>query len=404
MSRRPGTPRLLRQLNDRAALELLLASGPLTRTQLGQETGLSKVTASQLLARLEERRLVHVVGSQAGGRGPNAALYAVVPSSAYALALDIRAAEVTGALADITGQVVGEFTLDPEDTADPVHQITRAVLRLLQTCEVPLERLSACTIGTPGVVDPRTGAVRFSFDLHTWLEDAFHALRTELGPIVRIENDVNLAALAEHAEGAGEDASDFVLIWLGGGGGVGMAIMLDDRIHWGATGGAGEIGYLPVPGAPLPGDVGLPGGYQSLRRTPERPTIAHGFQALVGAQEIRALGETHGFTGKTVGDVLTAAAEAGPAGDGFLDELAERIARGVAAVCVVLDPGLVVLGGEVAESGGDGLAQRVAAAADRIGPNAPQVSVGRVQSPVLRGALLSALQHAREDVFDSTVE
>ncbi len=66
MSQRPGTPRLLRQLNDRAALELLLSAGPLTRTQLGTRTGLSKVTASQLLARLEERDLVRVVGSRGG--------------------------------------------------------------------------------------------------------------------------------------------------------------------------------------------------------------------------------------------------------------------------------------------------------------------------------------------------
>ena len=79
---RPGTPRLLRELNDRAALELLLAGGPMTRAQIGERTGLSKVTASQLLARLEERGLVETVGEQAGGRGPNAALYAVVPSSA----------------------------------------------------------------------------------------------------------------------------------------------------------------------------------------------------------------------------------------------------------------------------------------------------------------------------------
>ncbi|MBV2363109.1 ROK family protein [Streptomonospora nanhaiensis] len=403
MSRRPGTPRLLRQLNDRAALELLLASGPLTRTQLGQETGLSKVTASQLLARLEERQLVHVVGSQAGGRGPNAALYAVVPSSAYALALDVRADEVTGAVADITGQVIGDFTVDPAETGDPGERVHAAVMDLLRRCEVPLDRLSGATIGTPGVVDPRTGGVRFSFDLHTWLEGAFQALRADLGPFVRIENDVNLAALAEHAEGAAEDVSDFVLIWLGKGGGVGMAIMLDDRIHTGVTGGAGEIGYLPVPGAPLPGDVGLPGDYHSLRRTRDQPTIAHGFQALVGAQEIRALGEGHGFTGKDVGELLAAACAAGAEGDAFLDELAERIARGVAAVCVVLDPGLVVLGGEVAQGGGDNLAGRVARATARIGPNAPQVGVGRVESPVLRGALLRALQHAREDVFDSTV-
>jgi len=46
MPPRPGIPRLLRELNDRAALELLLAEGPLTRAQLGEHTGLSKVTAS----------------------------------------------------------------------------------------------------------------------------------------------------------------------------------------------------------------------------------------------------------------------------------------------------------------------------------------------------------------------
>ena len=57
-SRMPGTPSLLRAINDRAALELLLERGPLTRAQLGELTGLSKVTASQLVERLEERQLV----------------------------------------------------------------------------------------------------------------------------------------------------------------------------------------------------------------------------------------------------------------------------------------------------------------------------------------------------------
>ena len=55
---KPGTPSLLRELNDRAALELLLAEGPLTRAQLSERTGVSKVTGSQVLARLETRRSV----------------------------------------------------------------------------------------------------------------------------------------------------------------------------------------------------------------------------------------------------------------------------------------------------------------------------------------------------------
>src|SRR5215831_14698984 len=84
-----GTPRLLRALNDRAALELLLERGPLTRAQLGEYTGLSKVTASQLVERLEERGLVTRVGEQAGGRGPNAQLYSVVPASGFVVGVEI---------------------------------------------------------------------------------------------------------------------------------------------------------------------------------------------------------------------------------------------------------------------------------------------------------------------------
>ncbi|MFV2194633.1 ROK family transcriptional regulator [Nocardiopsis sp. LOL_012] len=400
MSQRPGTPRLLRQLNDRAALELLLSSGPLTRTQIGTRTGLSKVTASQLLARLEERDLVRVVGTRAGGRGPNAALYALVPESAYVAALDVSARRVTATIADITGTVVSEVTVDPTESDDPVALVHTSVMRLADTAGVPLDRVRACVIGTPGVVDPRTGDIRFSFDLMSWHEGVLEALRADLERSVVIENDVNLAALAEHAEGAAADTSEFVLIWLSAAGGVGMSTMIDGRIHRGRSGGAGEIGYLPVPGAPMPSEVGASGAYE-----PRGGDLPHGFQALVKAKQVVDLAAGYGIGGSDVTEVVTEAAGAAtPEGDAFLDAFAERLARGVAAVTVILDPGLVVLGGDVARAGGAKLAERVQKATARIAPNAAEVALGTVEgSPVARGALLSALERAREEVFSSTV-
>ncbi len=404
MSRRPGTPRLLRQLNDRAALELLLTAGPLTRTQLGRQTGLSKVTASQLLARLEERDLVEVVGSKVGGRGPNAALYAVVPESAYVAALDVSAHHVTATIADITGQIISDVSVDPNASDDPVALVRTAVMRLVESAEVPLEKLRACVIGTPGVVDPRTGDIRFSFDLISWHEGVLEALRTDLERSVVLENDVNLAALAEHSEGVAAGASEFVLMWLSAAGGVGMSTMIDGRIHRGRSGGAGEIGYLPVPGAPMPGDLGLSGGYESLAEDKGR-ALPHGFQALVKADQVVALAAEHGIVGNDVTEVVHAASEANtPKADAFLDAFAERLARGVAAISVLLDPGLVVLGGDVAQAGGPKLAELVQEATARIAPNATEVGLGKVEgSPVVRGALLQALEHARDDVFSSTV-
>src|SRR6202035_1239290 len=129
---KPGTPSLLRELNDRAALELLLAEGPLTRAQLSERTGVSKVTVSQMLARLEDRGLVMVAGEQAGGRGPNAALYSVVPSTAYVAGLYVEFDQVSAAIADVTGQRVANINVDPNGTDDPVGMVRDA---MGQACE-----------------------------------------------------------------------------------------------------------------------------------------------------------------------------------------------------------------------------------------------------------------------------
>src|SRR3954469_22910434 len=136
----PGTPRLPRELNDRAALELLLSHGPLTRAQLGTRTGLSKVTASQLLARLEERGLVEVVGEQAGGRGPNAALYGVVPSSAYVAGLEVGPQGVTAGIADIAGTICDQITVDLNGADDPVAVLHAAVTKACRSAKVAASR------------------------------------------------------------------------------------------------------------------------------------------------------------------------------------------------------------------------------------------------------------------------
>ena len=108
---RPGTPRLLRGMNDRAALDLLLEHGPLSRTRLGELTGLSKPTASQLLARLERAGLVVATGVSEGGPGRNAQLYEINPASAYVAALDVTPARIVAAVADVSGRVVGRSEL-----------------------------------------------------------------------------------------------------------------------------------------------------------------------------------------------------------------------------------------------------------------------------------------------------
>jgi predicted NBD/HSP70 family sugar kinase len=393
MQRRPGTPSLLRELNDRSALELLLAGGPMTRSQLGEHTGLSKVTASQLLARLEERGIVAVAGELAGGRGPNAALYAVVPSTAYVAGLHVEQDEVSAGVADITGNVVARISVDTNDAADPVALVRGAVLAACASAGVPVESLRAFVIGTPGVLDPRTGDPWLAVNLPAWHEGVLDALRSDLGRSVTLENDVNLAAMAERAVGAAVGVSDFVLVWIGVG--LGLATVLSGRVHRGVGGAAGEIGYLPVPGVPLPEDLSHP--------------ATGAFQRLVGGQAVLPLARSYGFNeptaAKAVATAVSAVASADQRGADFLCELAVRVATGVAAVSVVLDPGLVVLGGDVGLAGGTELADRVAADVGRFCPARPTVVPTAVDGwPVLRGAILAAVDQARAELLESVAD
>ena len=181
MKRRPGTPSLLRELNDRAALELLLTGGPMTRAQLGEHTGLSKVTAAQLLARLQDRGLVQVAGEQAGGRGPNAALYAVVPGMAYVAGLHVEQDAVSAGVADVTGEVVTEVSVDPNGTGNPVELVRGAVATACDAAGISPDALRSFVIGTPGVLDPRTGDPRLAVNLPAWHQGVLAALRSDLG-------------------------------------------------------------------------------------------------------------------------------------------------------------------------------------------------------------------------------
>ncbi|MEH1016572.1 ROK family transcriptional regulator [Micromonospora sp. CPCC 206060] len=387
-TRLPGTPRLLRALNDRAALELLLERGPLTRAQLGAATGLSKVTASQLVERLEERGLVTRVGEQAGGRGPNAQLYAVRPGSAHVIGVDVGADRVVAACADITGAVIGRVEQSTRDTDDPVGVVHNAVVEVAGSAQAQLASVRRIVLGTPGLVDPASGDMTFAFNLPRWHRGLLAALREDLHTPVVFENDVNLAAVAEAQSGAAQDVDDFVLVWVGAG--LGLAIMLGGRLHHGSSGAAGEIGYLPVPGVPIPRDV-------SRRAKPA-------FQQLAGADAVREVAAEKGFEAATAADAVRAAISAGTAGGSMLDELARRLALGVASTCVVLDPPLVVLAGEVGQAGGAALADRVqheVAAITLVKPKV--VPTGVPDEPILRGALRTALDAVRDEVFGSTV-
>ncbi|WP_031065507.1 ROK family transcriptional regulator [Streptomyces sp. NRRL WC-3742] len=384
-----GTPSLLRAINDRAALELLLANGPLSRTQIGSLTGLSKPTASQLLARLEAAGLVVPVGTTAGGPGPNAQLYQVNPAAGYVAGLDVTPSGIRVAVADITGTTLAEHTEPTKGVpaAETVAVAAAATAKVVRAVGLPEGSLRTVAIGIGGAPDPVTGKLRYASHLPGWHSPRLVEELTEaIGAPVSIENDVNLAAVAEQAGGAAAGHEDFVLLWAGAG--VGAAIVIAGRLYRGFTGVAGEVGYMPVPGAPIEWDA--------------RRRSHGGFQDMVGAQAVRALAREYGLGAPTAEESIARALETPDAGDAFLTELARRLAVGLAAIVTVLDPRLVVLSGAVPSAGGERLRALVEDELARISIARPPVRSSALSgSPVLLGALQRALADAREAVFST---
>ncbi|MFD0417547.1 ROK family transcriptional regulator [Streptomyces sp. NPDC127108] len=382
----PGTPRVLRAMNDRAALDLLAAHGPLTRTRIGELTGLSKPTTSQLLNRLESAGLVRTTGRQSGRPGPNAVLYEIDPAVGHVAALSADPTGITALVADITGREVGRQRIEAypekpvaEDVRHRTAQlVVEAVDGALAKAGLGHHDLRATVIGTPGAIDPHDGRLRYAPHLPGWHSRTLRAELAEvLGTPVTIENDVNLAAIAEQYEGAAQDNDNFVLAWLDEG--VGAAIVLGGVLLRGATGGAGEIGYMPVPGAPL-----LRGGPGA---TPD--AYRGGFESLVSGSVVRERAGGRPLTEALADPVVR-------------DELAGHIATGLAAVVAVVDPELVVLSGQVAQLGGEELRLRVKEEMTGLALPRPLLRISELDGdPILTGALRTALTQARDTLFDT---
>ncbi|MEU6406506.1 ROK family transcriptional regulator [Streptomyces sp. NPDC046985] len=400
----PASPSTARAINDRSALRLLQQEGPLTAGQLKQLTGLSRPTVADLVERLTVSGLITVVGeSGEQRRGPNARLYGIVADRAHLAALDVRTDGVSVTVSDLLGRELAAASAPirgETGTGPAVEQAVALVERVARTAGAAHgghgragNRLHTVGVGAPGLVDPVTGELRDSTGLPAWHRRLAAALQERL-PRARVivENETNLAALAEQRDGAARDRDTFVLLWLGHG--TGAAVVLEGTLRRGASGGTGEIGFLPVPGtACLPSATDCAGGFHSLAASAAVAELAraHGL----------ARGGGPGLGPAAAEPVRQAAAAPDSAGAAaFLDALADRVALGAASAVAVLDPGCVVLGGEIGQAGGDALAARVARRVARMSPLPTEVRASALGgAAVLRGALLTARDRAQDELF-----
>jgi len=326
---RTGSAGLTRDLNRVAVLRLIGAAGPIARTHIAKQLGLSPATVTSLTRELLDSGIVRVADHAPSSGGRPAVLLELVGSAATALGVKVAPDHLVGVRVDLDAQVLERFELRFDATAaDSVDRLGDALADWIGPAgsQPPLLGIG---LGLPGVVDARHG--RVSAPMLGWHELALGDLLQErLGVPVLVDNDVNTLAVSERLYGRGRDVEHFITVTIGRG--VGLGIVAGGDIYRGFRGGAGEFGHTTgADDGPLC-SCGKRGCLEALVADP----------ALVArARRARLLTSSQGI------EKLLALADGGSAkAHAIFAEAGSTLGRAVGDLANVLGPELVLVSGE----------------------------------------------------------
>jgi glucokinase len=339
-----GRPSVLRHTNAHGILKLLRECGSCSRADLVRASGLSAPTVTNVVKDLLSANLVEPLGEgeSSGGRPPDMIRFKA--ERGCLLAVEITATHISFLLTDLNGSELDRQDISlvrrrttPEAICGYIGDELRTLLRKHRKTR---NQVLALVAGVPAITNVEEGSVLSISTLEGWRSVPLRAMLSKMvGCLVIVENDTNLAAQGEQYCGAAQSQKDFVFINIGTN--VGAGIFLGGKIHHGAQWSAGEIAYLRLP---------------SISR--RQPTI-HEFgeleAVLTGPGILKSW--RHVVRGKArpgaekrdldaVG-VLNLAQRGDPRAVRIVRQRSEIVADIIVNLSLILNPGLIVLGGEI---------------------------------------------------------
>lgn len=328
-----GSPSALREFNRNRVLAHLREHGKLAQIDLARQTGLAPATVSNIVRELVADREL-VVEHDAGRRR----VVRVAERTGYVVGVDCGHAHTTVAISDLAHQVLAEHRIDSPGLLPAQERLSRAadvLAAVLAEAGVDRSQVVGAGLGLPAPIDQTTGRVGSPTILPGWvgLRPAEVAESTLDLPVpIAVDNDANLGALAEWKWGAGVGTTN--LVYLKVADGVGAGLIIDNRLYSGASGTAGEIGHTTVDEF---GEVCRCGNRGCLETF------------ISGQRLIALLANTHGAD-LTLTDIIRQAEGGDRACTRVLEDAGRQIGRALADVVSVLNPEMIVLGGELAQA------------------------------------------------------
>lgn len=329
-----GSQSALREANSARILETVRRFGGITQVELAEATGLSPATVSTIVKQLLAIGVVETRNTVRSGR--RAQLVTLARKSGLLAGVHVGPRAMRIAIADTGFSILEERTLPlPFDhRADTtLDRMALMIVELAEGLGSEISEVLGVGVAVPAPISPETGTVSVPGLLRGWegIEIA-RVLADRLRRPVFVDNDANLGALGETRLGAARGFRD--IIFAVASYSVGAGIIVDGAIHHGLRGTAGEIGHTLVD--PL-GPICHCGSRGCLN-------------AVVGAQYILdSLQITHGPLSLT--DLIRAAQQGDPGCSQVIEDAGVAVGTVIANTAVTLSPAMIVVGGELAQTG-----------------------------------------------------
>ena len=373
-------------------------------------TGLSKPTVNGAVELLLEsgylRERIGDVDAELRRPGPRARLLSFRGDLGHVLGIDIGANKVLVVVADLTGEVLGTVrrrtSARERQTADSLLDLVGAATdEVLATAGVDRSSLQAVGVGTPGVVDPVSGRVTLAPQLGGWERIRLASrLEPSFPCSVLVDNEVHLSVLGERWRGSAQGIDDALYLQVGVG--IGGGVLIGGDVYRGAGGAAGEIGYLPI--FDDDDDAGRDGLGPFEHAAGGSAFARLGRRAVAAGESPALLALAGGDPDAIDAEVVFAAADRGDAAaQRILDELLQRLARGIASAITILNPSTVIVGGGISRAGKrllEPLERHIAG----LVPVPPRIVLSTLgDESVALGAARLALQSVEERLFDVAI-
>jgi glucokinase len=372
-------------------LDFIREHGPTTRLQVGAALGLSGPTVSRIVGRLIRSDAVHEGGFAENRPGRPSRLLSYNSRVGSVVALDVGGTKIHGALADLAGDLIHEDLRPTRASGDAYRTLVDAASRLVRHASDRGLPVCALAVGVPALVDPVSDRVVEAPNVG-WRElDLRSQLVSDLGVPCVVENDVNLAALAQAWRGDGPSLGCFVTLSIGTG--IGAGVVVDGRVLRGRLGAAGEIGYLLLDRTQL--RTPMVDRLGAFERVASGPAIAERARLLLKGRRPRQP-TRHEARTLTPEAVLVRARDGDDLSLRVVEELLDDLAIAITAITVLLSPECIILDGGV----GRALGPWIASLNERIAPHvlvAPVLTVSKLgEKATVVGAVAAALELVRQ--------